>query len=111
MIPVEIYSLLKCCIKPDHVVKDPRVIYCGGNCCSVCLDELLIDDVSFKCSYCNDTHSSDIIESAPTNPAAAHLINLYQKELFCDLETKYNKSYETYKGKKSILSVNLDVSF
>jgi hypothetical protein len=77
----ELDNLIKCCLsKQDHIVKEPRLLECGGNSCLNCIE--YNDDIDeIKCKYCFKTHTNSYLKNSFANPLANKLINLMSNEL------------------------------
>ena len=61
-----------CCIGDDvHIVKNAKVLSCGGNACEKCT---ILAKREKNCRYCPKIHSIDEIKSSYPNPVVEILI-------------------------------------
>jgi hypothetical protein len=98
VIPDEMQKQIKCCLNSqDHIVFEPKLINCGGNACSKCIENLTLTRV--KCYYCKNEHEKDELQQMPLNLAIGEMIQKrFLKELVINLNTSLKKMSDTIKG-------------
>lgn len=99
-IPEKVLKLMKCCCSSnesfDHIVQEAILLNCGGNACRKCIDDLKKKEI--KCKYCNRMHKREELQSMPSNPNVAVLIDTFSNDLIDLLKSEFYESIKSIEG-------------